>query len=217
VFLHLRDADQPDPRRASALDALAKAGHPTITLTAKGATDLGRVFFFSEFATAVAGWALEINPFDQPNVQEAKDNTARILKEGLPELDPGSLDELLAGAAPPKYIAILGYVTPSEEYDAAASDLRAALRERTRCATTFGYGPRYLHSTGQCHKGGPPNGLFIQLYQPAVEDVEIPEAGYSFEHLKRAQSLGDMQTLRAHGLPVVRIEVDGPDAVRRLI
>ena len=165
----------------------------------------------------MAGWALDINPFDQPNVQEAKDNTARILKEGLPELDPGSLDELLDGAAPPSYIAILGYVTPSEEYDAAAAELRTALRERTKCATTFGYGPRYLHSTGQCHKGGPPNGLFIQLYQPAAEDVEIPEAGYSFEHLKRAQSLGDMQTLRAHGLPVVRIEVDGPDAVRRLV
>jgi hypothetical protein len=92
-----------------------------------------------------------------------------------------------------------------------------ALRERTKCTTTFGYGPRYLHSTGQYHKGGPANGLFIQLYQPGSEDLEIPEAGYSFEHLKNAQALGDMQTLRAHGLPVARVEVDGPDAVRRLI
>jgi len=182
-----------------------------------GAADLGRIFFVTEFATAVAGWALRINPFDQPNVQEAKDNTGRILKDGLPDEDPGSLEDLLAGAAPPRYIAILGYVTPSEEYDEAVSDLRVALRERTKCATTFGYGPRYLHSTGQYHKGGPANGLFIQLYQPAGEDVEIPEAGYSFEHLKNAQALGDMQTLRAHGLRVVRVEVDGPDAVRRLI
>jgi transaldolase / glucose-6-phosphate isomerase len=165
----------------------------------------------------VAGWALGINPFDQPNVQEAKDNTARILEQGLPQVDPGSLDELLAGAAPPKYIAILGYVTPSEDFDAAVADLRVALRERTKCTTTFGYGPRYLHSTGQYHKGGPPNGLFIQLYQPAEEDIEIPEAGYSFEHLKNAQALGDMQTLREHGLPVVRIEIDGPDALGRLI
>ena len=95
-----------------------------------------------------------------------------------------------------------------------SSRIRAVL---SFASCTFGYGPRYLHSTGQYHKGGPANGLFIQLYQRASEDVEIPEAGYSFEHLKSAQALGDMQTLRAHGLQVVRIEVDGPDAVRGLI
>jgi transaldolase / glucose-6-phosphate isomerase len=182
-----------------------------------GAADLGRIFFVTEFATAVAGWALGINPFDQPNVQEAKDNTARILEEGLPDVDPGSLENLLSGASPPNYIAITAFAPPSEELDAAVTDLRVALRERTKCTTTFGYGPRYLHSTGQYHKGGPPNGLFIQLYQPAAEDIEIPEAGYSFEHLKNAQALGDMQTLRAHGLGVARIEIDGPEAVRRLV
>jgi transaldolase/glucose-6-phosphate isomerase len=218
VFAYLRNEDEPDAELDAAIEALGRAGHPTTTgRVIGGAADLGRIFFFSEFATAVAGWALGINPFDQPNVQEAKDNTARILKEGLPELDPGSLDELLAGAAPPNYIAILGYVTPSEEFDAAVTDLRVALRERTKCTTTFGYGPRYLHSTGQYHKGGPPNGLFIQLYQPAEEDIEIPEAGYSFEHLKNAQALGDMQTLREHGLRVVRIDIDGPAAVRGLV
>jgi len=218
VFAYLRNEDEPDAQMDAAIEALGRAGHPTTTgRVIGGAADLGRIFFFSEFATAVAGWALGINPFDQPNVQEAKDNTARILEEGLPDVDPGSLDELLAGAAPPNYIAILGYVTPSEEFDAAVTDLRVALRERTKCTTTFGYGPRYLHSTGQYHKGGPPNGLFIQLYQPAEEDIEIPEAGYSFEHLKNAQALGDMQTLREHGLPVVRIEIDGPAAVRGLV
>ncbi len=218
VFAYLRNEDEPDAELDAAIEALGRAGHPTTTgRILSGAADLGRIFFHSEFATAVAGWALGINPFDQPNVQEAKDNTARILEQGLPELDAGSLDELLAGAAPPNYIAILGYVTPSEDFDAAVADLRVALRERTKCTTTFGYGPRYLHSTGQYHKGGPPNGLFIQLYQPAEEDIEIPEAGYSFEHLKNAQALGDMQTLREHGLPVVRIEVDGPESVRGLI
>jgi transaldolase / glucose-6-phosphate isomerase len=218
VFAYLRNEDEPDAEMDAAIEALGRAGHPTTTgRVIGGAADLGRIFFVTEFATAVSGWALGINPFDQPNVQEAKDNTARILEEGLPELDPGSLDDLLAKASPPKYIAILGFVTPSEEYDAAVRDLRVALRERTKCATTFGYGPRYLHSTGQYHKGGPANGLFIQLYQRASEDVEIPEAGYSFEHLKSAQALGDMQTLRSHGLEVVRIEVDGPDAVRGLI
>jgi glucose-6-phosphate isomerase len=218
VFAYLRNEDEPDAELDEKIEALGRAGHPTTTgRVIGGAADLGRIFFVTEFATAVAGWALGINPFDQPNVQEAKDNTGRILKEGLPDLDSGSLEDLLAKAAPPKYIAILGYVTPSEEYDAAVTDLRVALRERTKCATTFGYGPRYLHSTGQYHKGGPPNGLFIQLYQPGTDDVEIPEAGYSFEHLKNAQALGDMQTLRSHGLEVVRVEVDGPDAVRRLI
>jgi transaldolase / glucose-6-phosphate isomerase len=218
VFAYLRNEDEPDEELDAAIEALGRAGHPTVTGRINGgASDLGRIFLFAEFATAVAGWALGINPFDQPNVQEAKDNTARILKEGLPELEPGSLEDLLGKAAPPKYIAVLGYVTPSEEYDAAVAELRMKLRDRTLCTTTFGYGPRYLHSTGQYHKGGPANGLFIQLYQRGSEDLEIPEAGYSFEHLKHAQSLGDMQTLRAHGLDVVRIEVDGPDDVRGLV
>jgi transaldolase / glucose-6-phosphate isomerase len=218
VFAYLRNEDEPDAELDAAIEELGRAGHPTTTgRIIGGAADLGRIFFHAEFATAVAGWALEINPFDQPNVQEAKDNTARILKEGLPQLDPGSLDELLAGAAPPKYIAITAFAPPSAELDAAVTELRTELRNRTKCATTFGYGPRYLHSTGQYHKGGPANGLFIQLYQPADEDIDIPEAGYSFEHLKNAQALGDMQTLRAHGLGVARIEIDGPDAVRGLV
>jgi transaldolase / glucose-6-phosphate isomerase len=218
VFAYLRNEDEPDEEMDAQIEALGRAGHPTATLSVTGgAADLGRIFFFAEFATAVAGWVLGINPFDQPNVQEAKDNTARILEEGLPDVDPGSLEELLSGAAPPNYIAITAFAPPSEELDAAVTELRVALRERTKCTTTFGYGPRYLHSTGQYHKGGPANGLFIQLYQPAGDDVEIPEAGYSFEHLKNAQALGDMQTLRAHGLGVARIEIDGPDAVRRLV
>ena len=122
-------------------------------------------------------------------------------------------------ASPPQYVAILGYVTPSDEFDAAVDELRVKIRERTKATTTFGYGPRYLHSTGQYHKGGPPNGVFLQLYARGEEDVEIPEAGYSFEHLKNAQALGDAQTLQEHGLPVVRIELEGdpPNAVRRLL
>jgi transaldolase / glucose-6-phosphate isomerase len=215
VFAYLRDPDNADPVTDAKMEGLARAGHPVLTLAVHGAADLGRIFFFAEFATAVAGWALGINPFDQPNVQEAKDNTARVLKEGADT--PASELTPLLDASPPQYIAILGYVTPSEEFDDAVQELRVKLRDRTRATTTFGYGPRYLHSTGQYHKGGPPNGLFLQLYQRAEEDVEIPEAGYSFEHLKNAQALGDAQTLREHGLQVVRIEVDGADAVRRLI
>jgi hypothetical protein len=217
VFAYLRDPDSADPETDAKVDALARAGHPTLTLAVHGPADLGRIFFFAEFATAVSGWALGINPFDQPNVQEAKDNTARVLKEGA-EKPPTDLSVILE-ASPPQYVAILGYVTPSEDFDAAIRDLRAGIRDRTKATTTFGYGPRYLHSTGQYHKGGPPNGLFLQLYAAADEDVEIPEAGYSFEHMKNAQALGDAQTLRQHGLEVVRIELEGDpaEAVRRLI
>jgi transaldolase / glucose-6-phosphate isomerase len=218
VFAYLRDPERADPDTDAKVEALARAGHPTLTLAAHGPSDLGRIFFFAEFATAVAGWVLGINPFDQPNVQEAKDNTGRILKEGLPQLESGNLDDVLA-AAPPQYVAITGFVRPSDEFDAAVEELRVKIRDRTKATTTFGYGPRYLHSTGQYHKGGPPNGVFLQLYHRGEEDVEIPEAGYSFEHLKNAQALGDMQTLREHGLTVVRVELDGDpaDAVRRML
>jgi transaldolase / glucose-6-phosphate isomerase len=218
VFAYLRDPTDADPDTDRKVEALARAGHPTVTLAVHGPADLGRIFFFAEFATAVTGWVLGINPFDQPNVQEAKDNTARILAEGLPELDSADLDAVLA-ARPPQYVAILGFVTPSDEFDAAAEELRAKIRDRTTATTTFGYGPRYLHSTGQYHKGGPPNGVFLQLYARAEEDAEIPEAGYSFEHLKLAQALGDMQTLGQHGLTVARVELEGDPAndVRRLL
>ncbi len=140
---------------------------------------------------------LEINPFDQPNVQEAKDNTAKVLEAGdLPEVEPGDPEELFAQSGPPRYVAIMAYAEPSEELDAAISEMRTRIRDHTRSTTTFGYGPRFLHSTGQYHKGGPPNGLFLQLVHDGDEDVEIPEAGYSFRHLKNAQAIGDLQTLR---------------------
>jgi transaldolase / glucose-6-phosphate isomerase len=218
LFVYLRDPSNADPGTDAKLEALARAGHPTITLAVHGPSDLGRIFFFAEFAVAVAGWVLGINPFDQPNVQEAKDATARILAEELPALAPGEPAEVL-DAAPPQYVAITAFVTPSDEFDAAAAGLRTTIRERTKATTTFGYGPRYLHSTGQYHKGGPPNGVFLQLYHRAGEDVEIPEAGYSFEHLKLAQALGDAGTLREHGLKVVRVDLEGDpvDAVRRVI
>jgi transaldolase / glucose-6-phosphate isomerase len=220
VFVHLRDADAPDPRHAEAVRALAAAGHPTVTLTAAGGNDLGRVFFFAEFATAVAGWALGINPFDQPNVQEAKDNTARVLAEGTPEgLDDGSLDALLDGLAPPGYLAIMAYLPWSEAVDGAVAALRARLIERHGVATTFGYGPRFLHSTGQFHKGGPPTGRFLQLVHDAPDDLDVPGAPYSFRTLIGAQADGDLQTLRDHGLPAARIRLPAADpagAITRL-
>jgi glucose-6-phosphate isomerase len=226
VFCRLRDPDrQADDEGAVAeqLRAIADAGHPTFTLNAHGPEDLGRIFFFAEFATAVAGWVLGINPFDQPNVQEAKDNTnevlARYASEGaLPEADDAdddALRALLAHAEPPHYVAIMGYLAPSAEFDAAVAELRATIRDATRATTTFGYGPRFLHSTGQFHKGGPPTGIFLQLVHDGEEDVEIPDAGYSLGTLKNAQAIGDLQTLRGHGLPAERVRLTG-DPVQAL-
>jgi transaldolase / glucose-6-phosphate isomerase len=202
VFLHIASGDEDN---AAKVEALRKAGHPTITVNAEGPADLGRIFFYSEFATAVAGWVLELNPFDQPNVQEAKDNTSRVLKEGAPDLDPGNLDDLLSGLEPPRYVAILGYLPYSEETDAAVRRFRAKLIEEHGVATTFGYGPRYLHSTGQFHKGGPSTGAFVEIVDDPKGDLDVPGEPYTFAQLIRAQADGDLQTLRSHDLDAVRI------------
>jgi transaldolase / glucose-6-phosphate isomerase len=216
VFVYRRNLEHPEERLDAAIEQISAAGHPTITLPAHGPADLGRIFFLTEFAVAVAGWALEINPFDQPNVQEAKDNTARVLGSGsVPSVAVAGDDELralLADAKPPHYVAILGYVAPSSAFDEAVAALRSAIRAATGVATTFGYGPRYLHSTGQLHKGGPPTGRFLQLVSRGERDAEIPGAGYSFGTLIAAQSAGDLETLRAHGLPAERVELEGDPA-----
>jgi transaldolase / glucose-6-phosphate isomerase len=226
VFAYLRRSEDPDADLDAKVKALADAGQPTVTLAVHGAADLGRVFFFAEFATAVTGWALEINPFDQPNVQEAKDNTAKVLdgyssNGSLPDVSNAGDDELkalLSGSEPPHYVAIMGYLKPSAEFDAAIAELRAAIRSKTKATTTFGYGPRFLHSTGQFHKGGPATGRFLQLVHDSGEDLEIPGAPYTFATLKNAQATGDLETLRAHGLPAERVRLEGDPvaAVRQL-
>jgi transaldolase/glucose-6-phosphate isomerase len=215
TFLYLRHVDQPNAETDAKVDALARAGHPVIIRTIHGPTDLGRLFFFAEFAIAVAGWVLGINPFDQPNVQEAKDATNRVLEEGLQDqadADDDALRALLAGLGAPSYFAIMGYVEPSDAVDAAVTELRAAVRDATHSATTFGYGPRFLHSTGQLHKGGPPAGRFLQVLHDSEPDVEIPGADYAFTRLKHAQATGDLATLRAHDLPAERVTLPGGDA-----
>jgi transaldolase/glucose-6-phosphate isomerase len=219
TFLRLRHEERPGEAGERAVDALRQAGQPVIIRAIDGPEDLGRIFFVAEFAVAVAGWVLGINPFDQPNVQEAKDATSRVLESGTPDQpDAGddALRALLDGLADPGYLAILGYVRPSEEFDAAVAELRAVVRDATKAATTFGYGPRYLHSTGQLHKGGPPTGRFLQILHDAGPDIEIPGAGYGFTRLKHAQAIGDLDTLRAHGLPAERVTLAGDDAAAAL-
>ena len=160
-----------------------------------GPTDLGRIFFFAEFAIAVAGWALEINPFDQPNVQEAKDNTnararGRRRSSALDAAvaDDDALRALLAGQRRRTTSPSSATCRHSERLDAAVAELRAAIRQPTGRATTFGYGPRFLHSTGQLHKGGPPTGRVPAARRTTpTRDVEIPGAGYAFGTLIAAR------------------------------
>jgi glucose-6-phosphate isomerase len=219
VFAHLPDVGSSTGHVGELVRGLAEAGHPVITVPTRGAADLGRVFLLWEIAVATAGWGLRINPFDQPNVQQAKDATKRVLEEyerrgelpEAPDADADALGALLGEAAPPQYVAIMGYVPPSGLLDEALARLRSAILEGTRATTTFGYGPRYLHSTGQFHKGGPPVGRFLQLLADRPPDVEIPGAPYTFTTLKHAQAAGDLSTLRELGLPAERLRLSGDD------
>jgi transaldolase / glucose-6-phosphate isomerase len=203
----------------AAADALGRAGHPVIVRQVHGPQDLGRMFFVSQLALATAGWVLGINPFDQPDVQEAKDNTARVLAYGTPDQPDATdteLGALLGGLAPPSYFALQAFLAPSGDFDAAAAELRIAVRNATGAATTFGYGPRYLHSTGQLHKGGPPTGRFLQVVHDPEPDVEIPGESYGFTRLKHAQAIGDLEALRGHALPAERVTLHGEDPAAAL-
>jgi glucose-6-phosphate isomerase len=219
VFAYLSDLEEPDRELDVLAHACADAGHPVITIPTHGASDLGRVFFLSELAVAVAGWGLEINPFDQPNVQQAKDATKRVLAdyetshelEQIPDADEEALRALLGDATPPHYVALMGYAQPTAELDAAVAELREAIRAATKATTTFGYGPRFLHSTGQFHKGGPQTGRFLQLLHDGPTDVAIPGAPYGFTTLKNAEAIGDLNTLRELGLPAERVRLRGDD------
>ncbi len=213
VFVHIR----ADGTYDDAITALAEAAHPVIEIDGyDGAHELGALFYMFEFATAVAGHVIGVNPFDQPNVQSAKDATARVLESGevvAPFDDPGALADLLDGLEPPGYLAVLGYLAPDEDFEAAVTELRLAARRRTRAATTFGYGPRYLHSTGQLHKGGPPGGRFLQLVHESGDDIAVPGHDFTFRVLKNAQASGDLAALRDAGREVVRLKLEGDPAV----
>ena len=232
VFAWIADTtatgSEKEAARARAED-YAQAGHPVITIPTHGPADLGRIFLLAEIAVAVSGWGLQINPFDQPNVQQAKDATNRVLAQfeqdgALPALDgthtraseDAALAALLGGAAAPEYVAIMGYVQPSQRFDAAVAELRSVIRAHAQATTTFGYGPRFLHSTGQFHKGGPKSGRFLQLLHDGPVDVEIPGSPYTFTTLKNAQAIGDFTTLRELGLPAERVRLEGEDAAEAL-
>jgi glucose-6-phosphate isomerase len=246
VFVRIASvSDDREWRDASgaALDTLAEAGHPVIDIALADGEGLGGEFFRWEFATAVCGAVLGVDPFDEPNVTESKDNTRRVLEvyrdtDRLPadevlisqppltligdaplrltEGHTGVADELarhLARARPNGYLGLHAYIAPTPDRDAALRGIAQLVRDRARRAVTVGYGPRFLHSTGQLHKGGPPTGCFIQLVADHPDDLAIPGHRETFGTLIDAQAAGDFQSLESHELPVLRVHLSAePDA-----
>ena len=212
VFVFLRMDDDHNAESDEAVAGLRDDGHPVIVIQLRNTRDLGGEFFRWEFATAVAASILGVQPFDQPNVQASKDQTVAVLREietfGVPpDTGPtGSLEDLLRQAQPGDYLAIMAYVRPTPEADRALDDLRRAVMERQKLATTLGYGPRLLHSTGQLHKHGPNTGLFLQITTDDHNDASIPGKGYSFGALAKAQAMGDFRTLQRLGRRVVHVK-----------
>jgi transaldolase / glucose-6-phosphate isomerase len=172
--------------------------------------ELGQELFRWEFATAVAGSILGINPFDQPDVQAAKDKTTQILASGDdPPVDAeGSVEELFAQAQPGDYVCLQAFVNPTREAEVKLAALAERARQATGCVVTHGFGPRYLHSTGQLHKGGPPTGLYLQIVDDTGADLAIPGRPFGFGALIRAQAAGDLALLRERGRRVARIHLE---------
>jgi len=222
-----------DGGEASAVEEAARAGHPVVRIEAREPYDLGGEMFRWMMATAVAGHILGINPFDQPNVESAKVLARKMVAEyeeqgSLPELEPtlleGALEGFLSQTRPGDYVALLAYVQPTAETTGSLQEFRLRLRDRLRVATTVGYGPRFLHSTGQLHKGDAGNGIFIQFTADHPRDAPIPdeagaaESSLNFGVLEAAQALGDRQALLDAGRRVIHFHLgeDVVGALRRL-
>jgi transaldolase / glucose-6-phosphate isomerase len=220
VFAYLR----LDATHDAAVARLAGDGFEVIRFELADRDDVATQMLTWELATAYCGALLAINPFDQPNVQAAKDFTIRALDAYtntgmLDSVDGGSVRDALAHATPGRsFVAIQAFVTPTAETEAALQALRTRIRDRLAVATSLGFGPRYLHSTGQLHKGGPRTGIYLQVLADAQTDTPIPGRSYGFRTVIDAQSRGDSEALRATGQPVARITLAAAsDAVREAL
>ncbi|MCI0489992.1 MAG: bifunctional transaldolase/phosoglucose isomerase [Blastocatellia bacterium] len=237
LFVHI-SVGEIDADTETKLRALESAGHPVVRRTLNDTLDLGEEFYVWEMATAIVGVIIGINAFDQPNVQESKDNTKALLEEykqngALPEQDRAadgrglvalcdadtlqqigaghSIEDFLAAhlgrVKAGDYVALCDYIQESEENEAAIRAIRSHLRDALRVATTTGYGPRFLHSTGQLHKGGPESGVFIQITADDAKDVPIAGEPFTFGVLKQAQALGDFQSLASRHRRAIRVHL----------
>ncbi|HEV2664384.1 MAG TPA: transaldolase, partial [Blastocatellia bacterium] len=237
LFVHIA-VGMIDPEAENRLRAIEAAGHPVVRRVMNDTLDLGEEFYIWEMATAIAGAVMGINPFDQPNVQESKDNTKRLLEDfkrdgQLPEqtlavegrglkvyCDDETILELgknrtveafiaahLKRVKPGDYIAMLDYIRGTDENEALIQAVRIHLRDALRVATTTGYGPRFLHSTGQLHKGGDDSGVFIQITADDLNDVVIVGEPFTFGVLKQAQALGDFQSLASRDRRAIRVHL----------
>jgi len=236
LFVSLSLAGVQDQARLDRLAALEQAGHPVVRIGLDDPYDLGAELVRWEMATATAGAVLGVNPFDEPKVTESKRNTQALLQrwsdqgslgEEAPVAEEGVLSAWPGGTWSPKgapaalleglwdglragdYFAVLAYVEPTDARQGLLQRLRLLARERRGVATTPGFGPRYLHSTGQLHKGGPDTGTYLVLTGESPADSAIPEAPYGFATLLRAQALGDFRALAQHSRRVLRIHIGG--------
>ncbi|MBI4458615.1 MAG: hypothetical protein HY648_00980 [Acidobacteria bacterium] len=258
VFVHLRLRSSKDTAISSRLAALEAAGHPVIRIEMNDLLDLGTEFYRWEVATAVAASMQKTNPFDEPNVQESKDNTNRLLRvfetqKQIPEPPPllresgvslygdlpvkslfrrlmsragghrprlrEVLTEFFRQSKAGEYLALLAYLPPFPQNERMLQKLRRQMRDELGVATSLGFGPRYLHSTGQFHKGGPPKGRFVEITAENKSDFSIPGLPYTFGLLKRAQALGDLEALQSRKLPILRLHLEkGPrEGLRQLV
>lgn len=238
LFVHLSTGSEDDKRVSAIAKDLAERGYPILTIFLENTYQLGAMFLLWEIATAAAGAILAIDPFDQPNVQEAKTLTKNVLAKleagdipaevSAPILvsadiaDEVKLDtlaqDLYSLLESNDYVAILPYVYPSEEVEKALLSLRDKIMARTKRAVLFGFGPRYLHSTGQLHKGDGNNGVFLILSAEPANDIKIPGQHYTFGQLCNAQALGDFQALQAKGRRVIKLHLTQPllESIKRI-
>jgi transaldolase / glucose-6-phosphate isomerase len=232
LFVGFDLAPQPYTKTDAMLNGLEEVGHPVVRIRLQDEWDIAAEFVRWEFATAIAGAELGINPFDEPNVQESKDNTNRLLgtfqtEHALPQptaaasenglaafgVDAstvrdaveGFLDQVRLG----NYLAIMAFCDRTVETDIRLTEIRRMLGQRLNVATTLGYGPRFLHSIGQLYKGGPIEGAFLQIVIDPSSDLAIPDESYSFGTLFSAQSLGDFEALGKRRRPLLRLKITG--------
>jgi len=221
VCVRMRGSDE-----TARLRDLSNAGHPVVDIVMEDALDLGEIFFLWEFATAVAGALLGIDAFDQPNVQESKDNTKRLLEEfkstgkmtfagSQVSPDDDAVAALLAKVKPGDYVALTEYFGETTKRDELIAQIRETIARELKVATTTGYGPRFLHSTGQLHKGGGDNGVFLQLTGGPADDVAIPNEPFGFGVLVRAQAIGDFESLLKRNRRAISVSL-GSDVDRGL-